>query len=65
MNIGPSLAVAFLSDKRAEGFGVACPLDSTENPDSRELVDVSNAATLDALGDALSVGVSVDDDSVR
>lgn len=40
---------------------VACPLGSTENLKSFVLVDVTKAARLEALGDALGVGVSVDD----
>lgn len=54
-----------LSDGGSEGTAVAAPVDPIGDSDCWVLVDVANAVTLDGLGDALSVGMPVDDGSVR
>jgi hypothetical protein len=48
-------------DKCSEGLVVVRPLGFTGNPKSCVLLDVSKAARLEALGDALGVDVSVGD----
>lgn len=50
-----------LSVARPEGVGEACSLGSTEGLRSFVTVDVSTGVTLDAVEEALGVGVLVDD----